>query len=514
MMYIHTSSERFVSPVFTFIIHLFLWVLLLSCSKQQTSGTVSETTNGSVAGVITYDGKEAAKLVSIKLVSTQVQPYGENGVNGANEVEEYVLQSDASGSFSFEDIPPGAYSLYAIDTTVNQGLVYEVVIDSGAEVQLDVLTLQQMAHVFFVGSAQVEPMVPLLWIPQINTNLSVKWNGADTAYYGVIPAGLYEQIFAVHSSKNTPLLQEAITVSAGDSLYLHPQAVQKLFAPMGYYSYDYDIPDYASIGADTIKVQTHAELTAALTAQDTLVVLVHGIIVGSQNIRVKSHKKIIGISGAQLDGFGLRLLGVREITVQNISFINALEDAIEMDQAKRIWIDHCYFTGAADELVSVTHATDSITISWSVFSEHAKALLIGHSDKNESEDKGTMHVTLYANWFDGINGQAPRVRFGNVHIVNNLYTNIGEYAVASTMGAKVSLDHSAMFNVPSPVEIGYSSTQDGDLEEYNSSFRNCGAVLENGTVPLPAYEVMRLDVSMVPYTIRYGSGVVSNTFLQ
>lgn len=45
-----------------------------------------------------------------------------------------------------------------------------------------------------------------------------------------------------------------------------------------------------------------------------------------------------------------------------------------------------------------------------------KASLIGHSDSNANEDRGTLHITYANNYWNNINSRAPSVRFGTVHI--------------------------------------------------------------------------------------------------
>jgi pectate lyase len=47
-------------------------------------------------------------------------------------------------------------------------------------------------------------------------------------------------------------------------------------------------------------------------------------------------------------------------------------------------------------------------------------MLIGNSD-GALGDRGKLHVTLHHNFFDGVGQRAPRVRFGQVHVYDNLY---------------------------------------------------------------------------------------------
>ena len=60
-------------------------------------------------------------------------------------------------------------------------------------------------------------------------------------------------------------------------------------------------------------------------------------------------------------------------------------------------------------------------MSYNVFDHHDKNDLVGASDSSSGDD-GHLSVTFNDNWFSGITQRAPRVRFGQVHVYENLYT--------------------------------------------------------------------------------------------
>jgi pectate lyase len=116
---------------------------------------------------------------------------------------------------------------------------------------------------------------------------------------------------------------------------------------------------------------------------------------------------------------------------------NALYDSISLRDANNVWIDHNTFEDRAtrdetlplafgvlfqvhDGLLDITNASDLVTVSWNRFRNHDKMMLIGSSD-TAAADRGKLRVTLHHNSFDGIGQRAPRVRFGQVHLYNNLY---------------------------------------------------------------------------------------------
>ena len=116
---------------------------------------------------------------------------------------------------------------------------------------------------------------------------------------------------------------------------------------------------------------------------------------------------------------------------------NSQYDAISVRNATHVWIDHDRFADVRtrdeiqptilghrlqvhDGLVDVTNESDCVTVSWNVFTAHDKTMLIGNSD-GALADRGKLRVTLHHNFFDGVGQRAPRVRFGQVHVFDNLY---------------------------------------------------------------------------------------------
>lgn len=116
---------------------------------------------------------------------------------------------------------------------------------------------------------------------------------------------------------------------------------------------------------------------------------------------------------------------------------NSQYDSISLRDTNNVWIDHNTFEDRTtadptlplhfgvifqvhDGLVDITNASDLVTVSWNRFRNHDKMMLIGSSD-NAPADRGKLRVTLHHNLFDGIGQRAPRVRFGQVHVYNNLY---------------------------------------------------------------------------------------------
>ncbi|MCD9879055.1 pectate lyase family protein [Streptomyces guryensis] len=118
---------------------------------------------------------------------------------------------------------------------------------------------------------------------------------------------------------------------------------------------------------------------------------------------------------------------------------NARFDAMTVITGRHIWVDHCTFTDGRfpdreaplgfhgehvqrhDGLLDIEDGSDFITVSDSRFDDHDKALLIGSGDGRGERDRGHLRVTFARNLFTDIVQRGPRVRFGQVHVVNNVY---------------------------------------------------------------------------------------------
>jgi pectate lyase len=132
---------------------------------------------------------------------------------------------------------------------------------------------------------------------------------------------------------------------------------------------------------------------------------------------------------------------------------NSAYDSISVRHATHVWIDHNRFANLRtrdetqptyfgrryqmhDGFVDITSESDYVTVSWNQFANHDKAMLIGNSD-TALTDRGLLRVTLHHNFFENIGQRAPRVRFGKVHVYNNLYKSTSEADYKSTWGAGV-----------------------------------------------------------------------------
>lgn len=174
-------------------------------------------------------------------------------------------------------------------------------------------------------------------------------------------------------------------------------------------------------------------------------------------VRIPSNTTVIGITpDAGFDGGSLMLERVRQVILRNLRFSDAYDyfpawdpldnghgewnseyDTVSLREADQVWVDHCSFDDGQrpdrseptvlgrplqrhDGLLDITRQSDRVTVSWNVFRQHDKTMLIGGSDKH-LEDRGRLRVTLHHNLWEAVKERTPRVRYGQVHVANNLY---------------------------------------------------------------------------------------------
>ncbi|HEX2010821.1 MAG TPA: hypothetical protein VJN44_07785, partial [Roseateles sp.] len=131
---------------------------------------------------------------------------------------------------------------------------------------------------------------------------------------------------------------------------------------------------------------------------------------------------------------------------------NSEYDTVSLRGATHVWVDHCSFDDGPrpdhqarvafgrpmqhhDGLLDITQQSDLVTVSWNHFSRHDKTSLVGSSD-GQKLDEGRLRVSFHHNWWDGLKERTPRVRYGQVHLYNNLFSAAasGTYAYGYSIG--------------------------------------------------------------------------------
>lgn len=238
---------------------------------------------------------------------------------------------------------------------------------------------------------------------------------------------------------------------------------------------------------------------------------------GDDQVVVSSDKTIVGVgANAGLTGGGFFIKKASNVIIRNlkISFAQAPTDLIAAQKSDHIWIDHnelfndtTHDKDFYDGMVDLTHATDFVTVSWNYLHDHFKGSLIGHSDSNAAEDTGHLRITYSHNWFDNVASRLPRVRFGTVHVYDNLFTNAATSGIHCLMDAQCLVQNNVFVNVKLPVWTTEDSDKDGFAVISGNDFGGEEPVITQvGTFTTPPYSVTLEPASSVSALVQAGAG--------
>jgi pectate lyase len=240
----------------------------------------------------------------------------------------------------------------------------------------------------------------------------------------------------------------------------------------------------------TVDVSDLGGLMDALAETQPLVIRLDGMLTTTDKIQIKTNDKtIIGVgTNSGLIGGGIELSGVDNIWLRNLRIEkvqiagNSDGDAIRLTTATHVWIDHCDLSserdvpeGVYDGLVDMSHASDYVTVSWTLFHDHRDTSLVGHSQSADAqlEDAGHLHVTYHHNQFRNVES-GPRVRFGTIHVFNNHFQDVGIFGVAAETMATARVDHNVFERVSQPITTDYLDTLEGKAQDLTNTFKACG----------------------------------------
>lgn len=286
-------------------------------------------------------------------------------------------------------------------------------------------------------------------------------------------------------------------------------------------------------GGPVVTVTTTADFAMQAKEPSPLVILVSGVLGEGTRISLGSNKTVIGLSGAQLNG-GLKISGASNVIVRNLKIVgnNCADsgddcsggaDAVSIgDGSHHVWVDHCDISDGSDGNLDVNDGADYVTISWTKFSYsglrpggHQFSNLVGSSD-NEPGDVGRLRVTYHHVWWaDHIDERMPRVRYGQVHIFNSLYTSVGNsYCVGVGHYANVLTEANAFYGVQNPIEsVSYANEQSVVVSRDNLYIEASGYQADRGTAvftPPYAYELGK--VGELKALVQSAAGVCPSRF--
>ncbi|MER6476863.1 pectinesterase family protein [Streptomyces filamentosus] len=217
----------------------------------------------------------------------------------------------------------------------------------------------------------------------------------------------------------------------------------------------------------TVLATTLADLEKYATAAEPYTVVVQGTITmvpKGREIKVASDKTIVGAgTTGHLVGGGFFLgTGVHNVIIRNLTIRDSSEgiwnddehdfDAIQMDGAHHVWIDHNTLRDQADGLIDSRKDTTYVTISWNRLSDNNKTLGIGWTPNT------TAALTLHHNWLYETQQRNPSAdNAARAHLYNNYLQDdpagpvsvaYGNYARGAT---RMVLENSYFKGVRNPV---------------------------------------------------------------
>jgi pectate lyase len=201
---------------------------------------------------------------------------------------------------------------------------------------------------------------------------------------------------------------------------------------------------YGGRGGKTVTVKTLADLEKYATAAEPYVIVVAATItmnpVGKE-IKVQSDKTIVGAgTSGHIVGGGFFLgSGVHNVIIRNLTIRDAYQgvwndkdhdfDAIQMDGAHHVWIDHNDLRNMADGLIDVRKDTTNVTVSWNKLGNDNKAFGIGWTDNVVTD------ITIHHNWIRETEQRNPSTdNAAHAHLYNNFLEDVAGTTIKSSYG--------------------------------------------------------------------------------
>ncbi|MEW2810403.1 pectinesterase family protein [Streptomyces massasporeus] len=238
---------------------------------------------------------------------------------------------------------------------------------------------------------------------------------------------------------------------------------------------------YGGRGGQVVTVKTQAELEKYATATEPYVIVVAGTIamnpVGKE-IKVQSDKTIVGRGTAgHIVGGGFFLgQGVHNVIIRNLTIRDAYQgiwndkdhdfDAIQMDGAHHVWIDHNDLRHMADGLIDVRKDSTNVTVSWNKLSDNNKTFGIGWTENVKTD------ITIHHNWIRETEQRNPSTdNAAHAHLYNNFLEDAPKTSIGSSYGnysrgsTRMVLENSYFQGVKNPVikDSGATIVQRGNV---------------------------------------------------
>ncbi|MFE2279430.1 pectinesterase family protein [Streptomyces sp. NPDC059454] len=278
---------------------------------------------------------------------------------------------------------------------------------------------------------------------------------------------------------------------------------------------------YGGRDGKTVTVRTQADLEKYATAAEPYVIVVAGTItmnpVGKE-IKVASDKTIVGsgTSGHIVGGGFFLGQGVHNVIIRNLTIRDAYQgvwndkehdfDAIQMDGAHHVWIDHNDLRNMADGLIDVRKDSTYVTVSWNKLSRNNKTFGIGWTENV------TTDITIHHNWIRETEQRNPSTdNAAHAHLYNNFLEDVANtdidssYGNYSRGGTRMVLENSYFQGMRNPVVKDATATivQRGNVFSGTSGRNESGGTAFD---PKTYYAYTPDKAADVPSLLKSGTG--------
>ncbi len=251
-----------------------------------------------------------------------------------------------------------------------------------------------------------------------------------------------------------------------------------------------------------ITVSTLADLQTQANSSGAKVIYVSGIMGAgvATRVPVAANKTIIGLPGATLiGGFDVKNNNViiRNMSIQGPGSVDVNGvDCITIDGANNVWIDHCDIYDGQDGNMDITNGANYVAVTWCKFSytsasvNHQFCNLLGNSD-TKITDRDKLKITMMYNWWtSGCVERMPRVRFGQVHVVNNYFNSRqSSYCVRAGIEADILVESNYFDSVSTPIDL-YQNNFTAVTSRNNFFNATSGNNLGSGASFTPPYSLI------------------------
>jgi pectate lyase len=217
----------------------------------------------------------------------------------------------------------------------------------------------------------------------------------------------------------------------------------------------------------------------------------------SKGIEVGSHKTIDGrnrkVTLTGHGAYGLLITDVSNVMVENLILhdfgdiektkSNDPYDALHIEHASRVWIDHCDLSMAGDKLVSVGKGSTEITVSWTHFHDQEQVFQIGSMSNQDVDTAQT--VTSHHNYFNRTGYRHPVISYGRLHAYNNYLCNYQLYGIRSERTAQAYIENNIFESDDKRPAIHFKPAGKGENDNHTLQDARPGSVKLAGNLCFP-----------------------------